>query len=69
MNRLRCGRPLNIPTATAQTKQGTAALGPVCARKAGLVEKPTKPMPLFARLPAKPQEPEHDPHQIPLELV
>lgn len=69
MKCIRCGRPLAaIPAATVQTKQGVSAWGPVCARKAGLMEKPTKPMPLFARLPAKSQEPA-DENQMLLELT
>lgn len=70
MNCIRCGKPIGkaaflIPA----TKGGPLAFGPVCARKAGLVEKPTKPMPLFSRLPAKAHPPEHDPNQIQLEFV
>ena len=36
---IRCNRPLFAPvTVTVTTKGGTRSYGPVCARKAGLIE-------------------------------
>lgn len=65
MNCVRCGRPINLAARVIQSKQGPLAWGPVCARKAGLIEH--RP-----RL-AKPQEQVGpgipDPTQMKLELT
>ena len=39
MRCIKCGRALGaIPAATVKTAQGLSAWGPVCARRAGLIE-------------------------------
>lgn len=66
MRCVKCGRPLGPkPAATVQTAQGLSAWGPVCARRAGLIEA----KPRQRALKAIHQAQEVDPRQIPLELV
>jgi len=65
MNCVRCGRPINLAARVIQSKQGPLAWGPVCARKAGLIEHRPRV--------AKPQEKVGpgipDPNQMRLELA
>ena len=66
MKCVKCGRPLGPkPAATVKTKQGLSAWGPVCARRAGLIE--AKPRQRALKVIHQAQE--VDPRQIPLELV
>lgn len=66
MKCIKCGRALGPkPAATVQTRQGTQAWGPVCARRAGLIAA----KPRQRSLKVCHQAPEVDPRQIPLELA
>lgn len=66
MKCVKCGRPLGPkPAATVQTSQGLSAWGPVCARRAGLIEA----KPRQRALKVNHQAQEVDPCQIPLELA
>lgn len=66
MKCVKCGRPMGPkPAATVQTDQGLSAWGPVCARRAGLIE--AKPRQRSLKVIHQAQE--VDPRQIPLELV
>lgn len=66
MKCIRCGRALGPkPAATVQTSQGLSAWGPVCARRAGLIE--AKPRQRALKVIRQAQE--VDPRQIPLELA
>ena len=38
MKCIRCNRPLLVPAASVSTRNGVIGYGPVCARKAGLLQ-------------------------------
>lgn len=66
MKCVKCGRPLGPkPAATIQTAQGLSAWGPVCARRAGLIE--VKPRQRAVKVIHQAQD--VDPRQLPLELA
>jgi len=65
MNCVRCGRPINLAARVIQSKQGPLAWGPVCARKAGLIEH--RPRMHKQKEQDGPGQP--DPNQMTLELT
>lgn len=65
MRCVRCDRPLNKPAKTIESKHGPLMWGPVCARKAGLVE----PTPRQRALITHHQAQEVDENQLTLELA
>lgn len=68
MKCIRCGRPLGLkPAATVQTRQGLSAWGPVCARRAGLIE--AKPRQRAMQLRAVRPQKEETEEQLPLEFA
>ena len=64
MQCVRCGRPLIHVCASIETKFGPLVMGPVCARKAGLIKEPERVN--FVKPEDQPIE--HDPRQIGLDL-
>lgn len=65
MNCVRCGRPINLAARVIPSKRGPLAWGPVCARKAGLIEhRPRVTRPKEQERPGIP-----DPNQMTLELA
>ena len=68
MKCVKCGRPLGPkPAATVKTKQGLSAWGPVCARRAGLIE--VKPRQRAIQLRTTSHRPEETEDQLPLEFA
>lgn len=68
MKCISCGRPLSAtPAATVQTRQGMSAWGPVCARRAGLIE--AKPRQRAIQLRAVRPQHEEAEDQLPLEFA
>lgn len=68
MRCISCGRPLSAtPAATVQTRQGLSAWGPVCARRAGLIE--AKPRQRAIQLRTTSHRPEETEDQLPLEFA
>ncbi len=65
MHCVRCGRPLTNPAKTIDSKNGPLMWGPVCARKAGLIDPPTRQRALVTHQ----QVEEADPNQMTLELA
>ena len=41
MKCVRCNRPLLVPAASVPTRSGIVGYGPVCAKKAGLLQNPS----------------------------
>lgn len=68
MKCVKCGRPLGPkPAATVKTAQGLSAWGPVCARRAGLIE--AKPRQRAIQLRAVRPQQEETEDQLPLEFA
>lgn len=68
MRCVKCGRPLGPkPAATVQTSQGLSAWGPVCARRAGLIE--AKPRQRAIQLRPTSHRAEETEDQLPLEFA
>lgn len=68
MRCISCGRPLSAtPAATVQTRQGLSAWGPVCARRAGLIE--AKPRQRAIQLRAVRPQQEETEDQLALEFA
>lgn len=68
MKCVKCGRPLGPkPAATVQTSQGLSAWGPVCARRAGLIEAKPRQRSIQMRAISHRQEEAED--QLPLEFA
>lgn len=68
MRCVKCGRALGAtPAATVQTRHGTQAWGPVCARRAGLIE--AKPRQRAIQLRTTSHRPEETEDQLPLEFA
>lgn len=66
MKCIRCNRPIIArPAATVRTRQGVSAWGPVCARKAGLLQ----PAERRASAPIRPSRRVESEDQLPLMFV
>lgn len=60
-----CNRPLGIPTVQVNTKAGPLGWGPVCARRAGLLDK----LPRARKPRSRAADVETNPDQLTLELA
>ena len=56
MKCVRCNRPLLVPAASVPTRNGVIGYGPVCARKAGLLQNPSPRITQHRKSPPRPEK-------------
>ncbi len=56
MKCIRCNRPIFVPAVSIPTRNGMAGYGPVCARKAGLLQNPSQRIAATRKSPSRPEK-------------